>query len=40
MKNNKKTKYYQKDKVKQELTQLATEYSNKLQDAKNAYKIN
>ena len=39
MKKNKKTKYYQKDKVKQELTQLETEYVNKLQDAKNTYKI-
>ena len=39
MKKNKKTKYYQKDKVKQELTQLETDYVNKLQDAKNTYKI-
>ena len=39
MKKNKKTKYYQKDKVKQELTQLETDYVNKLQDAKNTCKI-
>ena len=39
MKKNKKTKYHQKDKVKQELTQLETDYVNKLQDAKNTCKI-
>ena len=39
MKKNKKTKYYQKDKVKQELIQLETDYVNKLQDAKNTCKI-
>ena len=39
MKSDKKIKYYQKDKVKQELMQLETEYSNKLQDAKNSYRI-
>lgn len=36
---DKNSKYYQNDKAKQELTQLRTDYVNKLQDAKNTYKI-